>query len=261
MNENWDIKLKERIRNNVDNRNLAEDTQERILENIHRQIDERSKTMKISKRKMIVTTAAALMVMGTITVMAAGKIVGIVGHSNRNDDILTVGELEKAAVKRLETDLEIPESLVDGSAFTDGQVAEQEGVDENQNVVSVYPEVYARYGEDEGCSITLSIMRPVTEIPKTTVSYNLEEEYNGVNIQAKTDQYLFLPPDAKPSEADQALQAEGKLFIGFGSTEEERKVFKHVSWTKDGLEYRLFTYGDKNLEDMVSLAKGIIDGK
>ena len=88
----------------------------------------------------------------------------------------------------------------------------------------------------------------------------MEEEYRGINLQVKVEQYLFLPPNKEPSESDKALSAEGKLFIGFGSSEEERKVFKNVSWIKDDLQYKLFTYSNKSLEEMVSLAKGIVDG-
>lgn len=90
--------------------------------------------------------------------MAAGKI-GWASHSDRNEDILTISKLEETASDRLEANLVIPESLMDGSAFANGQVNEIQGVDEKQNVMVTYPEVYVMYGEEGDGSITLSISK------------------------------------------------------------------------------------------------------
>lgn len=261
MSENWNSKLKKLIQSEVESMNLEGDAQKQILADIHNQLNERSKFMKFSKRKMMVIIVASAMMLGGVTAMASGKIAGWASHSDRNEDILTIGELEKAASDRLEANLVIPENLMDGSAFANGQINEIQGLDEKQNVMVTYPEVYAMYGEEGDGSITLSISKSTMQIPEGTASYDSEEVYGGINLQAKTDQYLFLPLNAEPSEADKSLAAEGKLFIGTGSSEEERKVLKSVFWIKDGLEYKLFTYSNKSLEDMVTLAKGIIDGK
>ena len=64
-----------------------------------------------------------------------------------------------------------------------------------------------------------------------------EEKYGGVVLQGQEDHYLFLHPDTKPDEEDLKLQEEGKLFIGYGSAEEQRKVFRSVSWTGNDREY------------------------
>lgn len=260
MSENWDRELKKLIRNDVEGIDLEELTQNKLLEKIHSRIEVRKKIMKISNKRVIIAMVTAAMMIGTFTVMAAGNIVGLISQTDRKNDILTVEKLEKIAEERLEKDLIIPESLTDGSAFANGQVSDMQGVDEKKNVMVSYPEVYIIYGDEGDGGITLSISKFLEQFPEGAISYDLEEEYRGINLQVKVEQYLFLPPNKEPSESDKALSAEGKLFIGFGSSEEERKVFKNVSWIKDDLQYKLFTYSNKSLEEMVSLAKGIVDG-
>ena len=260
MSENWDRELKKLIRNDVEGIDLEELTQNKLLEKIHSRIEVRKKIMKISNKRVIIAMVTAAMMIGTFTVMAAGNIVGLISQTDRKNDILTVEKLEKIAEERLEKDLIIPESLTDGSAFANGQVSDMQGVDEKKNVMVSYPEVYIIYGDEGDGGITLSISKFLEQFPEGAISYDLEEEYRGINLQVKVEQYLFLPPNKEPSESDKALSAEGKLFIGFGSSEGERKVFKNVSWIKDDLQYKLFTYSNKSLEEMVSLAKGIVDG-
>lgn len=107
--------------------------------------------------------------------------------------------------------------------------------------------------------ISLSVQKTNDMIPNASTPNQKEEEYNGILLGATEDQYLFLPPDVTPSEEDLKLQDEGKLYISYGSSQEERKVFRNVSWTKDGLQYLLYTYEDKSLDEMINMAKAYID--
>lgn len=257
MNRDMDAKLKERLASELDTVSMTEEADRRVLAGIHQQIEERGNIMKYPKRKMIVAIAAAIAVTGTITAIAAGKIVGLVSGTNPSEAIVSVAELEGKAEQQLGTDLYIAEALSDGSAFKEGYVMDVKGMDEAGNMVTSYPEVTAMYGTSG--RISLSVQKTNDMIPNASTPNQKEEEYNGILLGATEDQYLFLPPDVTPSEEDLKLQDEGKLYISYGSSQEERKVFRNVSWTKDGLQYLLYTYEDKSLDEMINMAKAYID--
>ena len=52
-----------------------------------------------------------------------------------------------------------------------------------------------------------------------------EELYEGICLRGQEDEYLFLPPDQKPSEEDESREAAGELYISYGSVVEERCVY------------------------------------
>lgn len=257
MNRDMDARLKERLASEIDTVSMTEEADRRVLAGIHQQIEERGNIMKYPKRKMVVAIAAAIAVTGTITAIAAGKIVGLVSGTNQDEAITSVAELEEKAEQRLEADLYITEALSDGSAFKEGYIMDVKGVDEAGNMVTSYPSVTAMYGTDG--RISLSVEKVNDMIPKSPTANQKEEEYKGILLGATEDQYLFLPPEVTPSEDDLKLQDEGKLYISYGSSEIERKAFKNVEWTKDGLQYLLYTYDDKSLDEMLEIAKGYID--
>lgn len=259
MNENWDRQLKERMALELDQVKMTEETDRWILNGIHQQINERSKIMRFSRKNMLVALAAAIAVTGTITAIAAGKIVALSGGSNPDDAFHTAAELEVQAEKKLGGEIYIAETLSDGSTFNEGYVNTITGEDETGNTVLTYPEVYVSYGADH--SVSLSAHKAADSIPESSKPALAEENYKEITIRANEDQYLFLPPDAQPGEEDLKLQQEGRLEISYGSSEVERQVFKHVSWTKEGVVYRLFTFGDTSLEELVGMAKDFIDEK
>ena len=74
-------------------------------------------------------------------------------------------------------------------------------------------------------------------------------------------QYVFLPEGQEPSEEDKKLQEEGKLMISYGSDQEERKLFKSVNWSENGIDYTLFTFENVELNSMTAMAKEVIDMK
>jgi len=235
--EKW---LRQTIQTELDAVTLETGAQERILADIHQQIRKESGFMKRSKKKMVLAIAAAIMVTGTITVVAAGKITGLSSSTNRNDAVFTASELENLAEKKMGDGIFIAESLSDGSTFTEGYVVDVEAMDAEGNIVGTYPEAMASYGENRG--ITLSITEPLAEVQAQQDDRQpiAEEKYGGVVLQG---------------------QEEGKLFIGYGSAEEQRKVFRSVSWTGNDREYLLYIFEDKSLDEVMEMAKGYLDSR
>jgi len=88
-----------------------------------------------------------------------------------------------------------------------------------------------------------------------------QESYQGITVKSLEQQYLMLPGDGEVSEADKKLEAEGKLVISYGSSKEERKEFKTISWSEEGIDYLLFTFDDVKLDTLSGMAKEVIDLK
>ncbi|MBR5467628.1 MAG: hypothetical protein IKU80_00195, partial [Firmicutes bacterium] len=93
-------------------------------------------------------------------------------------------------------------------------------------------------------------------------SFDSSEEYNDITLKYSSNDYLFLPPDATPSEEDLALQEAGELFISYGTAEEERKVIENVTWVENDIYYTLMI-SDGNLgeDGLMEMAKEIIDAE
>ena len=49
--------------------------------------------------------------------------------------------------------------------------------------------------------------------------------------------------------------------ISYGSDQEERKLFKSVNWSENGIDYQLFTFENIELNSMTAMAKEVIDMK
>lgn len=252
MGEKWERQLKQELERGLDKISWDKVQEKEILEGIHEGLHQRREHMKFSKKRMIPVFATAVLLVGSITAAAAGKITFLTSSVDTRDAISSVQELEKEAKKKIDGDIKLVETLSDGSAYGDGFLMEMEEQDAEGNILASYPEVNARYGD-----IMLSIIKGYASEEERMP--DKEEEYQGYRIVAYQDAYLFLPEEGNESEEDLKLEAEGKLFISYGSSEEERKEYKYISWKDGELEYSLSTFSDKTLEEMMEMAKQYID--
>ena len=217
---------------------------------------ERSKRMRHNKKRTGLVLAAALIVMGTVTAIAAGKVAYTSSSTSADERIDTMAELLPQAKASLGQGVKIPERYANGSAFKYGYLIDVEAFDDAHNAIGSFPEASVSYAGPG--NVSLSISKPLERTEKKG-RYDLTETYQDIQIQGKTDQYLFLPPDQEPSEADKKLEEEGKLMISYGSSEVERKAFHSVQWREGDLEYLLFTFEDVTLGDLAAMAKETID--
>lgn len=234
---------------------IQENTQ---LENIHNVLNERRRTMRYERKKMVVAAAAVMTIIGTITAAAAGKIVGLYS-SSRLDEALTAEELEKKAGEEFKIPIQIEEQLAAGVTYSRGFITEVVGADETGNTVDTYSEAMADYGD-----YTLSMMleEDVARIEGEQGNQN-QEEYrevcDGIELRGWEDEYLFLPPDQEPKAEDVFREEAGELYISYGSEEEERCVFKNMVWKKNGIRYLLMTKENVSLEEMAEMAKVYVE--
>ena len=116
----------------------------------------------------ILVAAAALCIMGTMAVMAAGKIVGYSSsHSVDEADFAAYGDLaqvdEKAGFP-----VKAPEKFENGYTFEQGYLVDVNAHDENGEVLETFPKVSVYYKKG-GESLTLCVerVRPERQEAKT----------------------------------------------------------------------------------------------
>lgn len=257
MNVGWENEVKKELVEEVNAVDFPEEIQGQILADVHQQIRKRRVKMRKNKKYTGVILAAALVVIGTVTAIGAGKIAFYSSNHSINDEIADFEELTAKAKKELGNDIHFPETLSEETVFSKGIVTAVDAMDEEGNAVATFPEMMAYYFDKEGKQITLTIEKPVDGAEKKTAAEQ-EEVYQGITIYGTADNYLFLPPDQRPSEEDVQLEAEGKLFISYGSSEVERETFTNVSWDENGLHYLIHTFEEVELSELMDMAKNVI---
>ncbi|MDO5552088.1 MAG: hypothetical protein Q4F76_13010, partial [Lachnospiraceae bacterium] len=101
--------------------------------------------MKLSKKKMGIVLAAAMIAVGTVTAVAAGRISYLRSGVSMNDVVTEASQLLGQAEKKLGQKPKVAEALGDGLQFSEGYVTDVDGIDEEGNRVDSYPEVYVHY--------------------------------------------------------------------------------------------------------------------
>lgn len=217
--------------------------------------------MKYSKKRMVAALAAmcTITVMGTVTAIAGGKITGLLSSTYRDEMVHSKAELIQLAGNQMGTTPKLVDAFSNGLSFNEGSVTMVKGVDENQNPLITYPEIYAAYGDDN--RVSLYIHEHQDMIPQETSAVKKQDIYQDITLKACEDNYLFLPPDAKPSVEDSKLEEEGKLMISYGSDKEERMIFRNVSWSENGMEYLISSFDGLSCDDLIGMAKEVIDAK
>ncbi|MTK07152.1 MAG: hypothetical protein F8N38_08720 [Hungatella sp.] len=250
--------LKRFINTELDSITPDMDEELRLLE-IHKKLNKRSDFMKFRKNKLaaVFTAMLVITVLGTVTAVAAGKITGFISTSDENAH--SSAELRELSKTQMQASPKIPDNFSNGMSFVNGYIAQVKGVDDDNNQVITYSEAYANYGSDQKVTLTSNVHQDlVSEDSDPSGQY---EVYQGITLTAREEPYLFLPEGKEPAEEDKKLEEEGKLTISYGSGQEERKLFRTVSWSENGIDYLLFTFSDKELNSLTAMAKEVIDMK
>ena len=279
MGYDQEERIKKEIQEQLSTVCFSEERADRILRDVHQQIieedmtmsapvrgkgqsmcvmsmRERRKRMRYNKKRTGLVVAAALVVMGAVTAVAAGKVAYTSSSTHLDERIDTVAEFLPQAKATLGEGAKILQRYSHVSAFAYGYLIDVEAFDDANNKVGSYPEANVSYTGPG--NVNLSVTKPLKWAAEND-HYQVEESYKDIRIQGKTDRYLFLPPDQEPSEEERKQEAEGKLMISYGSSEVERKEFHSVSWREGDLQYLLYTFEDVQLGDLVAMAKETID--
>ena len=212
--------------------------------------------MKKTSFKKIALVTAALCTLTAITAVAGGKYTTLFSHASHADEIRNFSEVSQLTEKA-DMKFKYVEEFENGYKFDYAVPAYTYGEDSSTGKSSnAWIEANLAYTKDGEATVNFSATK--TYFDDETCDSSID--YEKITINYNCDNYLFLPPDTKPSEEDKALEEAGELFISYGSSEEQRNVAESVNWIDDGIRYSLMTMdGSLGAEGLTEMAKEIID--
>ncbi|MBS6643400.1 MAG: hypothetical protein KH366_07450 [Clostridiaceae bacterium] len=229
---------------------------ENMKRSVHNRIQE-GKRMKRYSIKKIIVAAAVVCALGSITAVAAGRIVGIGSHSSWKEafyDHAKVDEMEQ----KLGYTLKAPKSFSNGFAFSSGVPKHQTAKDENGNVLKRSEGVSITYKKKGTAEMALDIEK--ADFVNSTAVPDQKFTYNGITLNYSLDNYRFVPPDYQVSDEEQAAMDSGKLYLSYGSDKVENSVVQNIYWEDEGAVYTLLAF-DSTLgpDDFYEMACEVID--
>lgn len=250
--------LKRFIKTELDSITPDMDEERQLLE-IRKKLNKRSDCMKFRKNKLAAafTAVVIITILGTVTAVAAGKITSLVSGTDKSVNSIT--ELRELSKTQMKASPKIPDNFTNGMAFVKGCVSQVKGMDEDNNQVITYSEAVAYYGENPQVILTSEVHQDA--ISEEADIPGQKEVYQGIELTAVKEQYLFLPVGREPSKEDKKLEEEGKLMISYGSGQEERKLSKSVKWSENGIDYLMFSFENVEVNSLTAMAKEVIDMK
>ena len=248
--------LREEIRKLAGSGGLTQKEEKELLNSIHSSIDERRKIMKQSgyRKIKVAAAAAAIAVLGVGTAFASGKIASL-SSSTRTDQVDYKNAQEVEVSDSLYKKARAVDEFSNGAKFVRGFDVNVSAQDENGVEIGTYPSISIDYSGE----YFLDISDPLEGAAGQAYPAVLSETYEDVEIEVSVMDYLFLPPDQEPDEADLKLEEEGKLEISYGTDKAERKTSIGAFWEDDGLTYCLITMKEGGTpEELLQMAKEII---
>lgn len=227
----------------------------RLRRAVNRRIEEETRMRKWSAKKIIVI-AAAVCVLGSITAVAAGKIVGTSSHSNWNEAVYGYEQILKMK-EDLKLEARIPEKLANGYVVDSSMPTHGESVDADGNVVKTATNLSLVYKKEGGPDL---YVEAGTQMWPEDTAYDRTFEHNGITIGYNHTHMRLVPPDYEVSAEEQAQIEAGTLAVAYGSSKVEDQQMVIVAWVQDGIQYSI-TAVDPTMtaEEFAEMAEGFIE--
>lgn len=204
------------------------------------------------KKFAIGVAAACLLLSGGVF---AGKTAGYISAGSMGE--FTYEELDKAEEK-LGFSPDVVENFSNGYRFAEMLVEKTGAMDEDQNVIYSFPELYVEYERSDGESVSLYVdQRP--EKGERTKTPDLTDQCGDIALRYDVYTYKFVPVGYELTEEDKANLERDDYEISEGADSVQLSQMTCVTWEKDGVYYDLLGM-DTSLsgEDMIGMAKEII---
>ena len=233
---------------------------------IHEEINGKSKEaiyMRHFGWKKLVVVAAALCIMGSMAAVAAGKIAYTTTGSSINDNQYPTFADLKSAETKLGYPVKAVEGFSNGYTYEKGNIHKVDAMDENQNLVTSYDDLWLYYQNSAGARLNFIVSKPPMGGDEPSVAALESRNIGDIAVSYSCDKYKFFPPDVTPSDEDLKAEQNGELYISYGSSEIETSYAYHVDWVQDGVTYSLMGMGDEGTQmgadEMFQMAKEVIE--
>ena len=220
--------------------------------------------MKFKKRKMVFI-AAAIVVIGSITCFATGKVTGISVGSSNLTEVSEYSGLSKAE-ERAGIKTGMPESFSNGYQFKNVNTGDGQAVDADGNGIpgTEYTDIFLSY-EKDGKEISVSVMPRMNEMDDSSEERAAAAKTR--KIGAFTVNYYettmkMVPPDYELTEQDKKDMENPNFSISYGSDQVKVNAVHSLEWrTEDKIYTLLDMTGSVDADTMFSMAQDVIEGK
>lgn len=217
---------------------------------------EENNMSKVSLKKKVIITAAAVMAIGA-TAIAAGRATGFTSHSDIRDTVYNLEEAQKMS-DDAKLDVTYPEEL-NGFVFESALPISGSAEDSDGNTIKEYESFSVNY-KNGGDKVRIYI-DPTADI-EALPDEDPTKVVNGVNVYASENVFKFVPPDYEKTEQDLEDEAAGKIAISYGTDEVEIMTMRHVTWQDGMISYTIQdSTGTIDMDVLVEMAEEMINAQ
>lgn len=222
-----------------------------ILSRLHQDKMEDNQMKHFNMKKVVIATAAAVLVLGTISI-ASSKVTSIVSHTLSFPEYTKYTDLSKAEA-RAGVISDAPDNFSNGYSFYGIHISSDSYQNEDGTTIDKFKSLSIEYrnGSDR---IMYGIQPRPTLIDTAKYSYEMFEQ-GGVTYYYLEMRNKWVPVDYEPTEEEKAQMEAGTLNIGIGASEISYSDSKSITWEINGQERKLFCMdNDISKEDLISMA-------
>lgn len=258
IRETEDEQIRQALAQRAEKVKVSPEDTRRMADFVHRRIEEENRMKRWSARKIAVV-AAAVCVLGTITAIAAGKVVSIGSDSSWNDAVYDYKEA-KEMKDLVGFEVKTPETFKNGYAFYAAIPVQNESKDADGNTVQTATSLDVIYHKKGMPDLFIGINGTDMQGGKPTGDQTAT--HGGVTVCYSCDNYRFVPPNYQMSEEEEKLVEAGELYISYGSSEVEDRQSKSMNWEDEGVFYSVSSFDNgMSAEEFFQMAAEIIDAE
>ncbi|WP_026492145.1 hypothetical protein [Butyrivibrio sp. XPD2002] len=215
---------------------------------------------KLDIKKLGITIAACL-ILFSVTALAAGEAVSIVGGNiigTRTSSFEDLSKIEEKAGM----DIIAVESFSNGYTFDYMEVSEAKTQDAEGNDLRSFKGIDLTYAKD-GCPDIYIGMDQADMYGDPHDRDTAVREIDGITVHYNYDEYLNLPGDERPTEEElQRTETDNHFFISDGSDERYTSYVSGIDFEIDGIAYIMIGFDiDMSAEDLFGMAEEIITAR
>lgn len=232
----------------------------RMCRRVHERIREESKMRRWNMRKMVVAVAAVC-ILGSMTAVAAGRIVGVSGHSSHKEEITQYSQLA-AMEQKVGVSSGVPQTFSNGFAFANAMPVYSQAEDKEGNTVMSGQGISLTYKKEGMADINISAEEAGMYEESVTAGAGQTFEHKGITLGYNEIHYRFVPGDYQVSEEEKKLEEQGDIVISYGSDQVEDQISKSMIWENKDKVYTLMAF-DSSMEaqEFYEMACEMIDGQ
>lgn len=210
-----------------------------------------NKMKHLNIKKAIIATTAAVMTLGTVTVLATGGVKNIISSSTSFPDYTKYADLTEAEGKTGVT-TNAPEHFSNGYTFYGINLEQTSYRTEENTQTDSFTSLSIKYRKGSD-TIEYSVQpRPMLADTKEGTE---TVEKNGITYYYQSIQNKFVPPNYEPTAEEYAQMEAGTLNIGVGADKISYSIGKHVWWEINEQQHLLFCMdNDISKEELLDMA-------